>query len=205
MSAIEGSSAIQNHPADFSDRIINLFLSFYKEVFRYMEDFKYDEDERKTGVMIYDKFARNLDTTGNRPSLITDLKSINKGDTILNDLHGIGNAGMMRTGNSVYTDLFNTVLIVHALSSVMAESRHLSYLAGFSVFALKEEFFKKGIFHLSVPTVVGETRKLVTSSQGEIWSTPVTIRVYFQEAWIVQQIQTDILQKLSIQINKTNC
>lgn len=124
---------------------------------------------------------------------------------MLDSLHGINNGGSLLTGSKTYTDLFNTILIVHAMSSVMAESRRLSYLAGFSVFAFQHELFKRGIHDLSVPSIVGETRKLVTSSQGEIWSTPITIRIFFQDAWIKSQIDSDIVQKFKTQINKTSC
>ncbi len=198
MTAVELEPFV-NESTDFSDRIIDLFISFYQEVFRHMDEFRYSDDEKLTRLLIYDKFARNLDTVGKKPSLVTDLKSINKGDTVIDDF--VGNADLFQTGNKSQIDLFSTVLIVHAMSSVQAESRRLAFLAGFSVFGLEEELFKRGIFELRVPTVVGEPRKLVTSSEGEIWSTPTTIQVYFQDSWVTKIINSDILQRFAVKVN----
>lgn len=198
MTAIELDPSFEQ-PVDFSDRIIDLFISFYQEVFKHMDEFRYSDDEKLTRLLIYDKFAKNLDTVGKKPSLVTDLKSINKGNTVINDF--VGNADFFQTGNKMKTDLFSTVLIVHAMSAVQAESRRLAFLAGFSIFGLEEELFKKGIFELSVPTVVGEPRKLVTSSEGEIWSTPTTIQVYFQDSWVTKIINSDILQRFATKVN----
>jgi hypothetical protein len=205
MTAVNVDLPCFNQPADFSDRIIDLFISFFQEVFRHMEDFRFSEDENLTQLMIYDKFARNLDAVGKKPALITDLKSINKGDSFLDDLHGVGNSGLLKGKGTVSTDLFNTVLIVHAMSSVQIESRRLAYLAGFSIFGLESEILSRGIHELSVPTVVGEPIKLVTSSQGEIWSTPVTVRIFFQDSWICKIVNSDILQKFAINTNLNSC
>lgn len=185
---------------DFSDRIIDTFISFLREVFRHMPDFRFDENDNLTQIMIYDKFARGLDAVGKKPALITDLKAITKGDAVIDDLHGVAHPDFFTKGSKYKTDLFRTIMIIHSMSSVQAESRRLAYLVGFSIFGLEEEFFSRGIFELSVPTPIGEPRKLVTSSQGEIWSTPTTVQISFQESWVTSMVNEDILKKFAIKV-----
>lgn len=187
---------------DFSDRIIDTFISFLKAVFTNIDEFRFDENDSVTQIMVYDKFARNLDAVGKKPALVTDLKPITKGNVSMLDRHGI-DAGYFTTGAEYKTDLFRTVLIIHSMSSVQAESRRLAYLVGFSIFAFREEFYDKGIFDVFVPTVVGEPRKLITSSQGELWSTPTTVQIEFQDIWVKKIINSDILQKFAITVNAT--
>lgn len=184
-------------PADYSDRIIDTFILFFQEVFAGNGEFTFLEDEALTKLMILDKFPRNLDSVGKKPALITDLQSVNKTGSFLDDRAGYQHPEHY-LGKRISTDLFTTVLIVHSVSQFYAQSRRLSFLAGACVYGLEGELFARGIHDLSVPTVVGTPVKLITSNRGELWSTPTTIQISFQDDWVNSIIGSETLQKIKI-------
>jgi hypothetical protein len=194
------SEILRDRPHDFSDRIVDLFIDFLREMYRKMDEFTYQDDDRLTRVMIFDKFADNMDAVGQRPAIITDLKGISKGSVAIDDRGGLRHPNW-RKGAEYRTDLFSGTLILHNTSSVQWESRRLAFLTGMGITGFEPEIRRKGqIFDVNVPNPVGEPVKLVTSSRGEVWSTPTTVQVSFEETWVRSIIEGELLGKMNIKV-----
>lgn len=195
-------------PADFSDRIIDTFILFFQQIFSGNREFTYLEDESLTKLMILDKFPRNLDSVGKKPALITDLQPINKMNMFLDDKAGFRHPEYY-LGKEAESDLFSTALILHSVSQFYAQSRRLSFLVGGCIYGLRKVLFARGIHDLKVSTVVGTPVKLITSSRGELWSTPTTVQVYFQDDWVNSIMGSETLQKIRMSLQaedlKPNC
>ena len=187
-------------PADFSMRIVEFFIEFLCEMFTRTDEFQYNPDERKSNILIADKFADVMDHLGKKPALITDLKSIVKQEIGLDDSSGVQHPQYGR-GKQYRTALYNTSLIIYAVSSNQWQSRRLAFVAGMGVTGFEPIIRKNGSFvDVNVPVPVGEPVKLVTGARGKVWSTPVTVQVSFEETWVRSIIQEELLEKFNFEV-----
>jgi hypothetical protein len=190
------SGEVRDRPADFSDRVVDLFISFLRELYKHRDDFTYDDDDRITKIMVFDKYAINMDAVAQKPALVTDLKPISKQDVSMDDRAGVRHPDFNK-GSEYRTTLFNATLLIHAVSSIQWESRHLAFLTGMGITGFEPEIRRQGIItDVNVVTPIGEPVKLVTSSRAEIWSTPTTVQVAFEETWVRSIIKSELLEKI---------
>lgn len=184
--------------ADFSMRVVELFIEFLSEMYARLEEFEYNQDERLSRILIADKFADVLDHLGQKPALITDLKSVVKQTVGLDDLGGFEHPQHM-LGKTYHTAVYNTSLIIYAVSRNQWQSRRLAFFTGMGITGFRDEIIKNGRFlDVTVPVPVGEPVKLVTAARGKVWSTPVTVQVSFEETWVRSIIQAELLDKIRL-------
>lgn len=163
-----------------SDRFIDPVIRFLETFFSTFPLFTWDADEKKTGIIVHDFEAFNLEKVDATPRIATELTSVDWNNAIVDNMQHMN----LATTAVTKTDMVQGLVTAFCISKNQNEAKTLAAIVLKAVRMFRAELRKEGGF-FSVDSV-GYTRvqRVRSSSRAEIRSVPVTIRLSLKETYI---------------------
>ena len=161
-------------------------------------DFRYDQDDTKTGIQICDQHAVNLDAIAVRPAIIA----------VRGPISWMGNQGLggsavemrdLKTGKETYNDMLVGSVALSCLSREGPEAENLAHLVFTSFKFFRRVLQKKGFFTVHSLNIGSESLIETEGQDDGLYLVPVYVSVQTQDRWSLDETKARRLEKLVIQ------
>jgi hypothetical protein len=162
-----------------ADRFVDPVIRFLETFFSTFPLYTWDADETKTGIIVHDFEAFNLEKVDATPRIATELVSVDWNNVTVDNMQHLDLATTAKTR----TDLVQGLVTAFCISKNQNEAKTIAAIVLKAIRMFKDELRKEGGF-FSVDSV-GYTRvqRVRSSSRPEIRSVPVTIRLSLKETY----------------------
>lgn len=162
-----------------SDRFIDPVIRFFETFFSTFPALTWDEDERRTRIIIQDFEAFVLEKVDAKPRIVTELTDVNWNNLSIDNLQHLD----LVTTAETKTDLVQAMVTAFCISKNAPEARYVADVAMESLRMFRGELRKEGGF-FSVDSVgYGRVQRIRSSSAPEVRSVPVTIRLSLKRTY----------------------
>ena len=159
-----------------SDQVVDGLIKFLEEFFSTFPQLTWDSDETKTKILIHDFDAFNLESVDKRPRIAVELVESRWNNLLVNNMQ----KWSFIQGTKEISDLVQSTVTLHCISQVSLEAKNIADIVFEMVRIFREELRRETGFFEVDSVYIGREQRVRTSSQPEVRSVPITLKVLIQ-------------------------
>ena len=159
-----------------SDRVVDGIILFLENFFATFPELTWDTDETVTRIIIHDFDAFNLETVDKRPRIAVELIESHWNNLMVNNMESLS----LIKGTKEISDMVQSTATLHCISKESLEAKNIADIVFEAIRIFREELrLETGFFDIDTVSI-GREQRIRTSSQPEVRSVPVTLKILVQ-------------------------